>query len=312
MRRQHDVVCRLVDAGGDPNQNGYADNSVRPMLFTAACTAGSLGLLKGLLEKGADPNIRDPADGKTALHHYRRSALARASIATVKTLLEHGASPELADHEGETPLHAIAHTGTLEECKLCLDRCADAVLHRETPHGETLLHYAAAGKRIDVMEYLIDRGLDINAVNNNGWTPLLCALMPTSRTGISAAEDAANLLLRHGARADTVTAENWTPIHALASWPVRYRDNDAQTVGPRLARELISRGASLDAEASVLRGSDVTASAVCGKWGFRMQRLAETERGRKTEDTVPDEETTPHMWASRTKSTKLFRAILDH
>ena len=313
LARQRDVVRRLVDAGADPN--GYTPRQewrAGPMLIVAACSAGSLGLLTALLEKGADPNAQDSKNGQTALQQYRLHGRTPSSIATPKALLEGGASPEVADYEGETPVHAIALAGRPEELKLYLYHCvdADAALRQQNSHGDTVLHYAAVGKHMDVVEFLVARGLDVNAANNNGWTPLVCALTPTSRTHISAAEDVANLLLQHGARTDTITAENWTPMHALASWAYPSRHKEDEKVDVRLAKKLISQGASLDTETSVLRGRRVTSSQVCGKWGFRMQRFAETRNS--NEETVPNEETTAHMWAYRAGVKALFQAILDH
>ncbi|KAK1830844.1 ankyrin [Podospora conica] len=314
LARQRDVVCRLVDAGADPNGNTPPRAwRAGPMLIVAACSAGSLGLLTALLEKGADPNMQDSKNGQTALQQYRLHDRTPSSIATPKALLERGASPGVADHEGETPVHAIALAGTLEELELYLDHCVDAnaALRRTNSHGETVLHYAAVGKHMETVKFLIDRGLDVNAVNHNGWTPLLCALMPTNRTRISGAEDIARLLLRHGARADTITAENWTPMHAVASWAYPCRHKEDETVDVRLAKELVSHGASLDTETSVVRGRHATSSQFRGKWGFRMQRFAETSIN-NGEDTVPNQDTTPHMWAYRTGAMSIFQAILDH
>lgn len=78
-------------------------------------------------------------------------------------MLECGASPDLADHDGETLVHAIALTGTLKELELYLDHCidADAALRRQNAHGETVLHYAAAGRRIEAVSFLLDRGRDV-------------------------------------------------------------------------------------------------------------------------------------------------------
>ncbi|KAK0754622.1 ankyrin repeat-containing domain protein [Schizothecium vesticola] len=199
MARQHGVVRRLLDAGGDPNGTRRG----RPMLLVAASSATCLGALKALLEKGADPNIQDVTSGTTALHQYRRVGRAPSSPATAEVLLRHGASPDLADREGETPVHAIAFAGTLEDLKLYLNYCCDVD--------------AALRGYVDAVELLLNYSLDVNSANNNGWMPLVCALMPTSRKRVSTAVDVANLLLRHGASAGTSTAEKWTPMHALDS-----------------------------------------------------------------------------------------------
>ena len=213
-------------------------------------------------------------------------------------------------------MHAIAQVGTLEELKLYLDYFRDdATLHRVNLHGESVLHYAAAGAHVDVVEFLIGRGLDVNAVSNNGWTPLVCALMSIGRRRVSTSVDIANVLLRNGACVDTVTAENWTPMHALASWWPNPSDDESGVLP--LARELVSRGAILEAYPNVLRGKGVTGRytvlgyTVCGKWGVKMQRFAHSESQRVKEE-VREEDTAPHMWADRNKRVDVFQAILDH
>lgn len=315
--RQYAVVCRLVDAGGDPNGTvPHGSVRRRPMLLAAADSEGSLSVLRALLDKGADPNVQNVEDGLTPLHQYRRiGAPVTHTIATAEALLKHGASPDLADHEGDTPVHFIALAGTLEDLKLYLghSRDADAALRRCNSHGESVLHYAAVGGHIDVAEFLISRGLDVNVVSNNGWTPLVCALMPTRERGVSAAVNMANLLLQHGAHADTVTGENWTPMHALASWLPQSWD-DSSGVLP-LARELISRGAVLDVCAKVVRGKDVGAGfdtySVLGKWGVRMQRFDKSEFER-VKEVVRKQDTAPHMWADRNGRVDVFQAVIDY
>ncbi|KAK4452612.1 ankyrin [Podospora aff. communis PSN243] len=315
VTRQHETVCRLVTAGGDPNGNiGTRERYTGPLLIWAAYTADSLGQLTGLLKMGANPNIQDPANGQTALHQYRRHSPAPSSIIAAKALLESGASPDLGDHEGETPLHFMALAGTPEELKLYLDHCNDgaaAALRLESTHGETLLHFAAFGKNLAVVEFLIEHGLDVNAMDKHGWTPLVCALMPSRRRSLSAAQNVAKSLLQHGALANIITAENWTPMHGLASWTSRSWRTDDGKVDLELAKELISRGASLDAEAIVLRGKDVERQALYEQWGFRMQRFVEKERDNETES-VPGRDTTPHMWAFRAGESGLFHVISDH
>ncbi|KAI9166544.1 hypothetical protein HJFPF1_02651 [Paramyrothecium foliicola] len=75
------------------------------------------------------------------------------------------------------------------------------------------------------MVYLISQGLDVNATNYNGWTPLLCALTPKpsldhvpekAMNTPTEATEAAQLLLTHGADPTIATFEGWTSLHALA------------------------------------------------------------------------------------------------
>ena len=41
--------------------------------------------------------------------------------------------------------------------------------------GATLLHYAAANKNVEIVRFFIEQGLDVNAIDNAGDSPLFCA-----------------------------------------------------------------------------------------------------------------------------------------
>jgi ankyrin repeat protein len=310
LRQQH-LVCQLIDAGGNPNGNLHN----RPLVPKTVLSVERIGALRGLLEKGANPNIQDP-NGKTALH--KLFGRVSSSTTTLRVLLQHGASPEIADQAGETPLHAAAYTGTLEQLQLCLASCqdADAAIRLRTSHEESLLHYAAAGGRQDIAEFLLSRGLSVDLANDNGWTALMCALMPTKIKWVSAGCSLANLLLEQGASAQVVSDEGWTPLHALASYPTTHSATEPERwegVVP-LALELISRGTPLDTESRVVRSLSVTTERLCDAWGFRMQRLAENVApwSAETPGGVPDADTTPLMWAYRAGAMGIFNAITAH
>ncbi|KAK5654306.1 hypothetical protein OQA88_7484 [Cercophora sp. LCS_1] len=318
--RQYRTVCLLIDALGDERSEEWQGR-----IFSAT-SGGRLGVLRALLDRaGVDPNFRN-VSGMTALHQYKRSAGGVPDdIATVRLLLEYGADPELGDERGETPVHSIALHGTLEELRLHLGyvRDVDAALGLCNDDGESVLHYAAVGKETEVVEFLLlQRGLDVNAVSKNGWTPLVCALMPSRLKLLSDAVDMANVLLQHGAKADTVTDENWTPMHALASWPPSGPNPPTWPTGLAiwpgdgagvilLVGELIARGARLDACAPVLRNKYFNASTVCAMWGARLRELAKMQAMGTTQE-VREEDTAPHMWADRTGRREVFEAILDH
>ncbi|KAL2167540.1 hypothetical protein VTG60DRAFT_1126 [Thermothelomyces hinnuleus] len=60
-------------------------------------------------------------------------------------------------------------TGTLEQLQLCLTSCrdADAAIRLHTLNNKSLLHYAATGGKQDNAEFLLSRGLDVDAVDTN-------------------------------------------------------------------------------------------------------------------------------------------------
>ncbi|KAF6828548.1 ankyrin repeat protein [Colletotrichum plurivorum] len=193
---QQRVVHRLIDAGAKPNtRNGRLPN--QPLIHMASLSVGCIGAMKGLLEKGGNANAQD-ARGRSAL----QCLVSRPPISTdaVRLLLQHDASIEIKGEAGETILHRVAETGTIEQLNLFVEKYSDdpdTAIRSVTPHGESFLHYAAAGGREDIVDFLLNRGLDVNSATSNGWTPLLCALSPTNTKWGQSLYRLANMLPNH-------------------------------------------------------------------------------------------------------------------
>ena len=96
-----------------------------------AAVGGDLGIVKRLIEGGADPNSVD---------EHGMGPLLNAHPEVTRYLLEHGADPDQQRNENITPVLA-AVTGNLECVRLMLD--AGANVNRAIEHnGETALHFA--------------------------------------------------------------------------------------------------------------------------------------------------------------------------
>lgn len=89
-------------------------------------------------------------------------------------LISSGADPNIADVDGETPLHLAARNGTTNDCRLLVARGAD--LHARDRNGRTPLHMAAECGQASVCSLLIAAGADINAKDDTGGTPLTWAV----------------------------------------------------------------------------------------------------------------------------------------
>lgn len=173
------VVYLIVIAGFSAANAGVYED------FFQAVSRDDGRTVRQLMERGFDPNSRDPK-GQTALH----LALRDGSPAVAEALW---ASPALdvnaANAHGETPLMMAALRGRLDWAQRLLDR--GAKVHKE---GWSPIHYAATGPDPKLMAMLLDKGAPIDAESPNRTTPLMMA----SRYGVEAGVD---LLLARGADA---------------------------------------------------------------------------------------------------------------
>ncbi|OAQ65122.1 ankyrin [Pochonia chlamydosporia 170] len=314
---QQQVIAQLIDAGADPNSKPRGEN----LVIKAASSIDLAGGLKALLEKGADPNGRG-RDGGSALHHLgspvqvRQRPEKRLHETGIRLLIDHGASVTQRDIIGNTPLHFAAFGSNIRVFALYADSLTNhdqdiALAAMENDNGETLLHWAAAGGKADIVHELLSRGLDVNSTTANGWTPLMCSLVPIASMKKShQVVQAATVLLTHGADPVLCTAEGWTALHCLSL----HLDDDAMSYMAQLAEDLLFRGAPLQVPAPMLIRHSTTSSARLhgqdiGLWGSRVQDAMQLAA------TAPDmvrRNGTPLHWAAYHGAVGVASALLAH
>lgn len=143
-----------------------------------ALNSGDLGYFSALLAAGANPNIRDPQSGRTLLMTADKATMAQL-------LLAHGADPTLRDNKGATALHyAVTSSEALKIIPYLLQKGADVNARapgwaQETPFmaAKKLFFEHKATYGAKVMELLAQKGADINAVDENGYTVLISAVV---------------------------------------------------------------------------------------------------------------------------------------
>ncbi|PWT98942.1 MAG: hypothetical protein C5B51_28170, partial [Terriglobia bacterium] len=194
----YDVARYLLDHEAKPNLANdkgwtplYLAVKIRNQEMSAIPappSEGTLDLIKVLLERGADPNVRIQAptevhQGMTALWLKEQGAtpLLRAALcgdlAVVRMLLAHGADFRIPTSDHTTPLMVAAGIGwaegmireyseeqTLEVVKLLLDLGAD--ISAANDHGMTALHGAAYKGANKVVQFLVDRGAKLDVKDN--------------------------------------------------------------------------------------------------------------------------------------------------
>lgn len=118
-------------------------------------------VVRGLLERGLDPNSRDE-EGNTILTD---AALYENSEA-VRLLVERGAGLRATNNDGHTALGTCASFGRETSVKILLDCGADP--NSRDLHGNTALHLA---RNAAIAQLLLSRGAIVD-MNDNGETPL--------------------------------------------------------------------------------------------------------------------------------------------
>ena len=324
------LIELLIGPGGaDPNLCGPGE---LPLVSRAASNANLTMALKTLLSKGADPNKQHTPSGESALHILASPVPVGCasdgrqvinSIA-IELLIQHGASVTLPNKQGDSPIHLAAFGCDLRSFRLFLSPSPlrdmqedeDTLLALTTVNKETLLHYAAAGGRVDIIDYLVSRGLDVNAKSSSGWTPLMCALIPTyitppSDSGMAVviktpanATRAALCLLSHGADPCTTTAEGWTLLHALAL----HCNLDIGGNTAELATQFITRGVDPAARAPLLTHMAASDPDHLGMpWGHRLRDAMMNPSARRM---FMQPCLTPLHWAAQRGAVGVVKAVL--
>jgi ankyrin repeat protein len=165
-----EVAELLIAKGADVNAK---DKHLITPLHRAASGSGSK-VAKILIDKGADINAKD-SRGRTPLHN----AAGNGNDGTVELLIAAGAHVDVKTNTGATALY-LAASGTKdskESVELLLEAGADInVKHSAEPYeGFGLLHIASRNGNERVVEFLISKGMDVNAKTPNGRSPLSLA-----------------------------------------------------------------------------------------------------------------------------------------
>lgn len=144
-------VKQLVDA--DPSLAKSFSPDGFPVLALAA-VFGNFEVAKYLHAKGGDVNaVSTNGSGYNAL----TGAVASGHTGIVKWLLENGAEPNYCYANGYTPLLTAAANGHLEILKALLAHGAD--LHAKTNEGKNAISFAVERKHAEVEAFLRQNGL---------------------------------------------------------------------------------------------------------------------------------------------------------
>jgi ankyrin repeat protein len=187
--RTNDLARLRALVGTKADANAADERGATPLMYAAV--AGSLDAMRFLIEKGADVNAHNNL-GATAL------IWSATDLAKVRLLVEHGADVNAATARGRTALLIAAMSdNSASIVRLLLEKGANAkALDR---FKTTTLRGAALGNDTATIRQLIDVGVDVNAGDFPGFTPLMFT------AGWNGNVRATKLLLDKGAKVDAVT-----------------------------------------------------------------------------------------------------------
>ena len=213
------MVQLLLEAGANPNASLLLGETA----VMAAARSGNANIAQQLLTRGANANAR-AARGQTALMW----AVAQRHPEVVTVLLAYGADVHARSETwsqvmavsphgnpdynrsipfgSNTPLMFAARVGDLESAKLLV--AAGAKVNDVDAWGVSVMVLAAHSGFTDVVEFLLDKGADVNA-SGAGFTALHAAIMRRDETLV-------RTLLAHGAN-PSLPLKDWTPTRRQSS-----------------------------------------------------------------------------------------------
>lgn len=157
------MIELMVEKGADPN---IKENNLGQSSMFSSCADSNK--VYSLLKAGANPNQTD-SEGNTPL----MIASEKGYIQSAKTLLLFGANPNLLDKDSDGALNTAARKGYLEIVKLLVENGAIEVFGSE---GNTSLMEACHYGHYEIAKYLLNTISNINSVNEEGFSSLMKAV----------------------------------------------------------------------------------------------------------------------------------------
>ena len=219
-----DTVRLLVAAGADVPRaaldltEGHLATTLRAALepgptdpdgaLLAAATSGDVDRAAVALRVGADVEIRD---------EHRRTPLLLAvtndQLDVARLLVGLGADPDALDDRHDTPWLVTGVTGSVEMLEALLP--ADPDLTIRNRFGGIAVIPAAERGHVEYVRRVVSTGIDVNHVNDPGWTALLEAVVYGD--GSSRYQEIVRILLAAGADPGIRDAQGRTALQHAES-----------------------------------------------------------------------------------------------
>ncbi|KAK2811327.1 hypothetical protein FQN50_002203 [Emmonsiellopsis sp. PD_5] len=165
------VVRLLLRHGADPNRLNSEGTS--PLQLAARNAGGdAVEIVKLLLEAGADVNFQDGEWGRTPLMN---AVVHSRDEDVVRLLLEKGGDPQIKDSGDSTALDYAALGGHFNFVKLLVKQNEE--IHGYGVGDRTPFINAMYNSHKEIAKWLLENGADPNGDGEGTWTPLAQAVM---------------------------------------------------------------------------------------------------------------------------------------
>ncbi|RLK23352.1 hypothetical protein DER29_1212 [Micromonospora sp. M71_S20] len=157
----------------------------------AAASAGDPTTVRAALAAGADTEARDERRRTPLL-----LAAANDHVEVARMLVEAGADPDALDDQHDTPWLVTGVTGSVAMLEVLLPARPDLTIVNR--YGGISVIPASERGHVDYVRRVVRTGIDVNHVNNLGWTALLeCVILGD---GSRPYQEIAEILVAAGAR----------------------------------------------------------------------------------------------------------------
>ncbi|WP_269432225.1 ankyrin repeat domain-containing protein [Bacillus sp. FJAT-27245] len=187
----------------DEKESANVEKGLNELLLAAA-ERGNVGEISRLIEKGADINVQD-SEGRTPV----MIAAYKNDVAAAKALIDAGADVDIRDNMKNNVFLYAGAEGYIDILKLAIKAGADPNMTNR--YGGVAIIPASERGHVDVVKLLLtETDINVNHVNNLGWTALMEAIILNN--GGKQQQEIIRLLIDHGADVNIPDNDGVTPL----------------------------------------------------------------------------------------------------